>query len=62
MEEETRRRRETEETKIAVMRDSVSKLENTLNAEIKRRVEANKVRERIVYVSLLYWTSVRSTE
>jgi len=42
MEAETRARRETEEQRVSVLRDTISKLEKTLNAEIKRRVEANK--------------------
>lgn len=42
MEEETRRRRESEDTKLHVMRETMAKLEKTLNSEIKRRVEANK--------------------
>merc|ERR1719230_571240 len=42
MEAETRSRRENEEQKLAMVRDSMGKLEKTLNSEIKRRVEANK--------------------
>ena len=42
MEEEARRRRESEEMRSRALRDQMVKVEKTLNSEIKRRVEANK--------------------
>lgn len=35
-------RRDADDNKVSLVRDSMSKLEKTLNSEIKRRVEANK--------------------
>mmetsp|Transcript_41166 Transcript_41166/g.74378 ORF Transcript_41166/g.74378 Transcript_41166/m.74378 type:complete len:261 (-) Transcript_41166:325-1107(-) len=42
MESETRARRDAEESALANVKDTIAKLEKTLNVEIKRRVEANK--------------------
>jgi len=42
MEMETRSRKTTDESKLGTIKDDMSKLERTLNSEIKRRVEANK--------------------
>jgi len=41
-EQETNSRMQREESKLAAIKDSMIKLEQTLNSEIKRRVEANK--------------------
>jgi len=41
-EAETKQRIEREGTKLDVVKESMTKLEGTLNSEIKRRVEANK--------------------
>lgn len=43
MEDETAKRRDGEDTKLVIIRETLGKLEKTLNSEIKRRVEANKV-------------------
>lgn len=42
MEMETKTRKVNEEGKLTGIKDNMSKLERTLNSEIKRRVEANK--------------------
>ena len=42
MEDETRSRREVEDSKLSGARETLNRLEKTLNAEVKRRVEANK--------------------
>ena len=42
METEAKQRRESEEGRVIAIKEAISKLEKTLNAEIKRRVEANK--------------------
>eukprot|EP00927_Polykrikos_kofoidii_P080873 TRINITY_DN77877_c0_g1_i1.p1 TRINITY_DN77877_c0_g1~~TRINITY_DN77877_c0_g1_i1.p1 ORF type:complete len:275 (+),score=62.61 TRINITY_DN77877_c0_g1_i1:70-825(+) len=42
MEMETKGRKDAEETQLNSLRDNIARLEKTLNAEIKRRVEANK--------------------
>jgi len=42
MEMETKARRESDESHTNGLRDNIARLEKTLNAEIKRRVEANK--------------------
>merc|ERR1711904_590982 len=42
MEMETKARKDSEENALNSVKDNVSRLEKTLNAEIKRRVEANK--------------------
>merc|ERR1719161_2347312 len=42
MEMETRSRKTNDESKLGTIKDDMSKLERTLNSEIKRRVEANK--------------------
>ncbi len=42
MEDETRTRRNAEDSKLVTARDTLQRLEKTLNAEVKRRVEANK--------------------
>jgi len=42
MEMETKGRKDVEETQLNSLRDNIARLEKTLNAEIKRRVEANK--------------------
>jgi len=42
MEMETKARKDTEENALNSVKDNVARLEKTLNAEIKRRVEANK--------------------
>lgn len=42
METDKKQRREADDNKVSIVRDSMSKLEKTLNSEIKRRVEANK--------------------
>lgn len=42
MEMETRSRKTSDESQLGTIKDDMSKLERTLNSEIKRRVEANK--------------------
>mmetsp|Transcript_63321 Transcript_63321/g.151066 ORF Transcript_63321/g.151066 Transcript_63321/m.151066 type:complete len:264 (+) Transcript_63321:55-846(+) len=42
MEMETRSRKDAEDSALANVKDTIAKLEKTLNVEIKRRVEANK--------------------
>ena len=42
MEEEAKTRRSTEESRLSGAKETLFRLEKTLNAEIKRRVEANK--------------------
>jgi len=42
MDMQTRLRRDTDENNINSLKDNMARLEKTLNAEIKRRVEANK--------------------
>jgi len=42
MEMETKARKDTEESQLNSVRDNIARLEKTLNAEIKRRVESNK--------------------
>lgn len=42
MDVEAKARRETEDTHTNSLRDNIARLEKTLNAEIKRRVEANR--------------------
>mmetsp|Transcript_44747 Transcript_44747/g.96180 ORF Transcript_44747/g.96180 Transcript_44747/m.96180 type:complete len:261 (+) Transcript_44747:116-898(+) len=42
MDVELKARRETEENHVSSLKDSIARLEKTLNSEIKRRVEANK--------------------
>lgn len=42
MEEEAKMRRTTEESRLSGAKETLFRLEKTLNAEIKRRVEANK--------------------
>jgi hypothetical protein len=42
MEDESRTRRAAEDSKLTTARDILLRLEKTLNAEVKRRVEANK--------------------
>mmetsp|Transcript_76269 Transcript_76269/g.215866 ORF Transcript_76269/g.215866 Transcript_76269/m.215866 type:complete len:243 (+) Transcript_76269:106-834(+) len=42
MEMETKARRDVEDSQTNSLRDNIARLEKTLNAEIKRRVEANK--------------------
>lgn len=39
---ETRARKDTDESALGAVKDNIARLEKTLNAEIKRRVEANK--------------------
>merc|ERR1719453_2627476 len=39
---ETKARKDSEESALNAVRDNIARLEKTLNAEIKRRVEANK--------------------
>ena len=42
MEDETKSRRAAEDSKLSGARETLQRLEKTLNAEVKRRVEANK--------------------
>lgn len=42
LEDEARTRKENEENRVSAIRDSIINLDKTLNAEVKRRVEANK--------------------
>eukprot|EP00928_Gymnodinium_smaydae_P049219 TRINITY_DN33011_c0_g1_i1.p1 TRINITY_DN33011_c0_g1~~TRINITY_DN33011_c0_g1_i1.p1 ORF type:complete len:279 (-),score=105.87 TRINITY_DN33011_c0_g1_i1:73-837(-) len=42
MDMEAANRKDVEETQLSALRDNITRLEKTLNAEIKRRVEANK--------------------
>ncbi|EPT24551.1 SF-assemblin/beta giardin protein [Toxoplasma gondii ME49] len=53
MECEAKQRREGEEGRLLAIREAITKLEKTLNAEIKRRVEANKALQAMFESQLL---------
>ncbi|OEH77432.1 SF-assemblin [Cyclospora cayetanensis] len=53
METEAKQRRESEEGRVIAIKEAISKLEKTLNAEIKRRVEANKALQAMFESQLL---------
>ncbi|PFH37600.1 SF-assemblin/beta giardin protein [Besnoitia besnoiti] len=53
MECEAKQRREGEEGRLLAIREAIAKLEKTLNAEIKRRVEANKALQAMFESQLL---------
>jgi hypothetical protein len=53
MEDETKSRRLAEDSKLSGARDTLQRLEKTLNAEVKRRVEANKALQEMFETQIL---------
>lgn len=59
MEVESRARREGEETRFNVIRDTIMKLEKTINAEVKRRCEVNKSLQQVCHYCFFSHSDVR---